>query len=70
MCNHFGTWRQSYQCVTLACVGLTGAYAFVAMTNAHPPYVMWISADGDFLYVRGLVEGYMDSVFELEELHG
>ncbi|QGN54440.1 hypothetical protein [Novosphingobium sp. Gsoil 351] len=44
--------------------------AFVGMTNAHPPYVMWISADGDFLYVRGVVEGYMDSVFELEELRG
>ena len=44
--------------------------AFVGMTNAHPPYYMWISADGDFLYVRGVVEGYMDSVFELEELHG
>lgn len=44
--------------------------AFIGMTNAHPPYVMWISADGDFLYVRGTVEGYMDSVFELEELHG
>jgi hypothetical protein len=44
--------------------------AFVGMTNAHPPYVMWISADGDFLYVRGVVEGYMDSVFELEEVRG
>jgi hypothetical protein len=43
---------------------------FVGMTNAHPPYTMWISADGDFLYVRGAVEGYMDAVFELEELHG
>lgn len=42
---------------------------FVGMTNAHPPYTMWIGADGDFLYVRGVVEGYMDSVFELEELH-
>ena len=43
--------------------------AFVGMTNAHPPYTMWISADdGDFLYVRGTVEGYMDSLFELEEL--
>lgn len=45
--------------------------AFVGMTNAHPPYTMWISAaDGDFLYVRGEVEGYMDAVFELEELTG
>lgn len=43
---------------------------FVGMTNAHPPYTMWISADGDFLYVRGEVAGYMDSVFELEEICG
>lgn len=43
--------------------------AFVGFTNAHPPYTMWVSADGEFLYVRGEVEGYMDSVFELAELN-
>lgn len=42
--------------------------AFVGLTNAHPPYDMWVSADGDFLYVRGVVSGYMDSTFELAEL--
>jgi hypothetical protein len=42
--------------------------AFVGFTNAHPPYTMWVSADPDFLYVKGIVEGYMDSVFELSEL--
>jgi hypothetical protein len=31
---------------------------------------MWISADGDFLYVQGVVEGYMDSLFQLEQLTG
>lgn len=41
---------------------------FVGLTNAHPPYDMWVSADGDFLYVRGEVDGYMDSVFELSQL--
>lgn len=44
--------------------------SFAGMTNAHPPYTMWMSADGDFLYVKGVVEGYMDAVFELEELTG
>ena len=43
---------------------------FLGMTNAHPPYAMWLSAEGDFLYVRGEVAGYMDSVFELEDLQG
>lgn len=38
---------------------------FVGLTNDHPSYDMWVSADGDFLYVKGEVEGYMDSVFEL-----
>lgn len=41
---------------------------FVGLTNAHPPYDMWVTQDGDFLYVKGVVEGYMDSVFELESL--
>ena len=36
------------------------------------PYngAQWISADGDFLYVAGVVEGYMDSLFQLEQLSG
>jgi hypothetical protein len=42
--------------------------AFVGLTNDHPPYDMWLTRDGEFLYVRGEVQGYMDSVFELEEL--
>jgi hypothetical protein len=43
---------------------------FVGMTNNHPPYDMWISRCGDFLYVKGMVQGYMDSVFALAELEG
>jgi hypothetical protein len=43
---------------------------FVGMTNNHPPYDMWISTCGDHLYVQGVVEGYMDSVFELVKLEG
>ena len=44
--------------------------AFIGFTNAHPPYHMWVTRDGDFLYVKGVVAGYMDSVFELVELQG
>lgn len=43
---------------------------FVGMTYNHPPYDMWISRDGDFLYVKGAVQGYMDSHFELVRLEG
>lgn len=43
---------------------------FLGMTNDHPPYTMWISADGDFLFVKGVVTGYIDSVFLLESIEG
>ena len=43
---------------------------FVGLTNNHPPYDMWLTRDGDFVYVKGEVGGYMDSVFELAELEG
>lgn len=41
---------------------------FVGLTNNHPEYDLWVTADGDFLYVKGVVGGYMDSVFELSSL--
>lgn len=43
---------------------------FVGLTNDHPQYDMWVTRDGDFLYVKGVVGGYMDSGFELVELQG
>lgn len=43
---------------------------FVGLTNAHPDYDMWLTRDGDFLYVKGVVQGYMNSVFELVRLEG
>ncbi len=41
---------------------------FVAFSNNHPPYDLWITDDGEFHFVRGIVGGYMDSTFELVEL--
>lgn len=43
--------------------------AFVGLTNAHPPYDMWLTRDGEFTFVRGMVGGYMDATFELAELN-
>ena len=40
------------------------------IVNDHPPYDMWLSRDGDCLYVKGEAQGYLDSVFELVELEG
>jgi hypothetical protein len=43
---------------------------FVGLTNNHPDYDLWVTRDGDFLYVKGVVAGYMDSLFELSWLEG
>ena len=43
-------------------------YWMIGIVNDHPPYAFWITTDDDRLYVRGEVDGYMDSYFELEEL--
>ena len=42
--------------------------AFVGLTNDHPAYDMWLTRDGEFTTSRGVVEGYMDSRFELVSL--
>ncbi|MDT7935028.1 MAG: hypothetical protein RQ833_10575 [Sphingomonadaceae bacterium] len=41
---------------------------WIGMTNNHPAYDMWVTMDGDCLYALGVVEGYMDSRFELASL--
>ncbi len=42
-------------------------YAFVNISNNHPPYHFWATADGDFLFVKGKVDGF-NWTFELIEL--
>lgn len=34
----------------------------------HPPYDVWVTADDDYLFVRGGVGGYMQTWYELVEL--
>ncbi len=36
--------------------------------NQHPPYDMWVTADGDSLFLKGGVGGYMGTAYELVEL--
>jgi hypothetical protein len=38
------------------------------VTNNHPPYDLWVTRDGDFIFVKGRVEGYMAARFELVSL--
>jgi hypothetical protein len=40
---------------------------FVEFSNNHPAYDLWVTDDGEFHFVRGVVGGYMSSTFELEE---
>ena len=43
-------------------------FAFVNTSNNHPPYDLWVSADGDFLFVKGEVGEPYRWDFDLVEL--
>jgi hypothetical protein len=38
------------------------------LPEAHPPYDIWCTNDGDFLFLRGDIGGYMQTYYELVEL--
>ena len=38
------------------------------LPEEHPVYDVWCSADGDFIFLRGEVGGYMQTFYELIEL--
>ncbi len=41
------------------------------LPEAHPPYDIWCTNDGDFTFLRGDIGGYMQTYYELVELsHG
>jgi len=46
-------------------------FRFVAvsgMDGEHPDYDVWTSTDGDFIFLKGQVAGYMQTAYELVEL--
>jgi hypothetical protein len=43
-------------------------FRLIGSSIDHPPYDMWLTADGDFIFVKGIVEGYMAAAFELLDL--
>lgn len=46
-------------------------YRFVSvsgMAGEHPDYDIWTSTDGDFIFLKGEVGGYMQTYYELVEL--
>jgi hypothetical protein len=34
----------------------------------HPPYDIWCTADGDYVFLKGVIGGYMQTHYELTEL--
>jgi hypothetical protein len=38
------------------------------LPQEHPPYDVWCTNDGDFLFLKGNVAGYMQTYYELVEL--
>lgn len=46
-------------------------FRFVAnpeLPEEHPPYDIWCTNDGDYLFLKGAVAGYMQTYYELVEL--
>ena len=37
-------------------------------TDIHPPYHIWVSADGEYLFLKARITGYYSSDYELVEL--
>jgi hypothetical protein len=40
------------------------------LPEEHPPYDVWCTADGNYLYLEGGVGGYMQTRYELAEIQG
>lgn len=40
------------------------------LPEEHPPYDVWCSADGNYIFLKGGVGGYMQTYYELTELTG
>ena len=38
------------------------------MPVEHPEYHLWVTADGDYTYLKGEISGYMQTAYELVEL--
>ena len=39
------------------------------LPEEHPPYDIWCTNDGDYLFLKGAVGGYMQTYYELVDLY-
>ena len=64
--EYFGEENVSVPAGTFAC----HHFAYVVVATDHPEYHLWVTTDGDFVFVKGTVEAPYDWSFELTELIG
>lgn len=62
--QYFGRETVMVRAGTLEC----HHFAFVNTSHQHPPYDLWMTTDGDFLFVKGIVAAPYHWEFELVEL--
>ena len=62
--EYFGEERVSVPAGTFEC----HHFAYVVVATDHPEYHLWVTTDGDFIFVKGMVEAPYHWSFELTEL--
>ena len=62
--EYFGEEEVTVQAGTFACYH----FAYVVVATDHPEYHLWVTTDGDFLFVKGTVHAPYSWAFELTEL--
>jgi len=72
--TQFDLVYQGEQDIEVAAGRFTARHFQVAGTagnlpEEHPPYDVWCSADDDYLLLKASAEGYMQTHYELVELH-
>lgn len=62
--EYFGEEEVAVPAGTLACYH----FAYVVVASDHPVYHLWVTADGDFIFVKGTVDAPYNWSFELVAL--
>ena len=62
--EYFGEEEVTVPAGTFSCYH----FAYVVVATDHPEYHLWVTSDGDFVFVKGTVEAPYDWSFELTEL--
>jgi hypothetical protein len=66
--EYVGTERVTVQAGTFDALHFRFVDTAGELPEEHPPYDVWCTADGNYLYLKGGVGGYMQTRYELVEL--